>query len=465
MPNRPHQSNPRRAAFTILCEARRTGRFVDDLLDKHLPRLGLPDTDRRLAIALVEGVTKRALSLDAVIAAFSKSPLAKIEPDVLVALRLGVYQLVYLQRVPDHAAVNETVNLVRKAARPHVVRFANGLLRAVSRSVERVPSENASALFDPRRLPAGPGRAAVFDRDIVPSRTPAEALSIERSYPLELVERFVDAFGLAETRRLLALGNRPPEVQLRPNARTTSTEAVLRNLKDRGVEAEAMDSGLVRTNNLSADIVRFALDAGKVSVQDSAAFEAVRLALRDVDPSAPVRVLDTCAAPGGKATAVAERLTDAALVAACDSNVSRLRRVVENVKHLGLPNVAVAACDGAQIDRVFTTRFDRVLCDAPCSNTGVLRRRAEARYRVTAASLEELVALQRRLIAGAWRAVAPGGRLCYSTCSLLPEENEAIVEELVASDPSAELLDQTRRLPDEEGSEGGYAALVARRRL
>ncbi|MDX1579146.1 MAG: transcription antitermination factor NusB, partial [Gemmatimonadota bacterium] len=380
--------NPRAAAHRILA-AVRDGTFSDPAAERILPRV--EPADRGLALELANGCLRLRARMDTWIEAFTDRPLARIDDDVLDWLRLGVYQLKEL-RVPDHAAVFETVRAARATMDAGRAGFVNGVLRAVA--------------SDP-------------DRDPFPSRDedPLAYLSTWGSHPEWLLRRWLDRWGVAAVMRLVRHANAPPPV-------------VVRSFED----GDPAPDGQVELRRLSAwngsfELVRGtparALERVKGVIQDPAASAVVDYVGRDIaDP-----VLDVCAAPGTKAAALAA--STGRPVFAFDISPRRLRRTLRGAERAGR-SIAVAAADAR---RPPVARAGTVLADVPCTGTGVLRRRADARWRLEEGRIADLVELQAEIMDACAGIVEEGGWLVYATCSLEPEENEDQVEAFLATHP------------------------------
>jgi len=357
-------------------------------------------------------VLRRRMWLDHLIGSFSSRPLKEIDFALLLILRLAVYQILFLDRVPDHAAVNEAVRSARTVARGGRTgaAFVNGLLRTMIRKRSRIPA------------PPDPARA----------KDPAAALALSGSHPEWLVRRWVGRSGLEETQRLIAAANAPASQALRANRlRTTSSDLAAR-LSAEGVRTRpsAVLPDFLIVEEGSPQRTR-AFDEGLFYIQD----EAAGLVVAMVGATAGMTILDTCAAPGGKATALAEMLGAEGLVVAGDRHPARLRLLTQNAKRLGVRCAIVAADMAAAPPLRPEARFDAVLVDAPCSGTGVIRRHPELRYRLSPEDLPRFTAIQSSLLARGAALVRPGGALVYAVCSLEPEEGSERIQALLASHP------------------------------
>ncbi|HRU06046.1 MAG TPA: transcription antitermination factor NusB [Candidatus Brocadiia bacterium] len=451
---RPRGANPRRHALEIVSAALAGRAFVQDQVDA-LARSGrLSKPDLGLAAEIAYTTVRRLATLDAVLAPLSSRPLEDLQPALLNILRCAACQLLFLDRIPAHAAVDEAVRLARSTGHGRASGFINAVLRQLTRSVSRGAQPAGPAT---RRLPLASGQWLVFTYDVLPTEADAAArLAAVHSFPPWLAARWLGRYGAAETERLFALANTPAPACLRPNAGLLTPRELLQLLRKEGVEASLSQSG--RTARLAPhtrvqDLGVF--QAGLAQPQDDSAAAVALFA----NPQPGQAVLDLCAAPGGKTTHLLE-LAPGARVTAVDLTAQKLRMVEENVRRLGLPAPELVHAEGEAFCKAHPDAFDTVLLDAPCSNSGVLRRRPEARWRLTAAAIRELAALQGRLLRAALAAVKPGGSVVYATCSIEPEENQELVR-ACARETGAALEDEKAILPTEEG-DGAYMARLRR---
>ncbi|HVS80268.1 MAG TPA: transcription antitermination factor NusB [Pyrinomonadaceae bacterium] len=490
-------SPARRAAFQILRRVELEGAYASVLL-AGLDR-GMREDDRALCHELVLGVLRRRLWLDCALEHFAKRSIDKIDLPVKLGLRLGLYQLRFLSRIPPSAAVNESVNLVRAAGLRSAASFANAVLRRATREPD----------YDPA---AGVGSVS-------------EKLAIETSHPLWLIERWTNAFGFEETEALARANNEPAPVAFRLTVKAIEQEFPLPEFikelesKDARVSpskiapdawrvaghrtpmhrgSERVTAGKHRT---SAGLPRWGpRDAGEpqarppqrgcragdpgsmpallrelsrdglIYLQD----EASQLVAHLLGVQPGDRVLDLCAAPGSKTTHLAA-LAPQALIMAGDLQEHRLRTLGELARQQGANSIALAACDATHRLPFADASFDRVLVDAPCSGTGTLRRNPEIRWRLNAADITELSLKQTLILGNAAAMVRPSGRLIYSTCALELEEDEMVVEkfakehdefEQVKLAASTDLQTETgaiRTWPHRHNTDGFFVAAFERR--
>ena len=385
------------------------------------------DRDRALVTELAGGVFRRRAALDHVVLRAADRPPARIDPDVLTVLRLGAYQLLYLDRVPPAAAVDESVRLVRQIGRKSAAGFVNAVLRRVA-AVRQTPG-----------LPPPPADAG--DREAA-----LAYLGVTGSHPRWLVERWLARYGLAQAAGWTRFNNTRPPLTLRANRLQVTRQALARRLTEHGVRTEPTrfaGDGLTVT---AGNPYRTPLAGrGLFLAQD----EASQLVAELVGVRPGERVLDACAAPGGKAGALAGAMERRGVLVAGDLRPARLRLLRRTLAELHAPAriVRLDLLRGVPFGPV----FDRVLVDAPCSGLGVLRRDPEIRWRRRAADLPRFAARQLAMAGHAAAAVRPGGQLVYATCSSEPDENEHVVAAFLDGHPDFELLHPARSGPVSPG--------------
>jgi 16S rRNA (cytosine967-C5)-methyltransferase len=430
-----HPLTARSLALRVLLACRPRDAFVQDVLDRHLKEASLWPADRRLATQLVYGVLRRRGTLDALVQPFCNRPRDRVEPVVWEILRLGAFQLALLTQIPPHAALYETVNLAEPRARP----FVNGILRALSRVLtdERTdrPAADVLPLTDGeyRRL----ARAALPD----PAAHPVNYLASAFALPRWLVMGWLPRYGWDECVRLGFWFASQASLWLRCNTLKCDRPRLLAAFVEGGVRAEPGElPQAVRLPEAQRipDLPGYA--EGWFTVQDESA-QRVAAALA---PEPGSTVLDLCAAPGGKTTHLAELMQNRGRIVACDVRKERLDTLTELCQRLGVTVVepCLIPADGEPP----AGPFDAALVDVPCSNTGVLGKRPEIRWRLRAENVTELAALQMRLLTQAARRVRPGGVVVYSTCSIEPAENRRVVEAVLKERPDFALeADEERR--------------------
>jgi 16S rRNA (cytosine967-C5)-methyltransferase len=397
-------SPARRAAFEILRRVEDESAYASSLLATMDDRLR--DDDRGLCHELVLGVLRQQLWLDRALEHFANRRLESVDLPVRLALRLGLYQLRFLSRIPPSAAVNESVNLVRAAGLKSAATFANAVLRRATREPD----------YDPA--------ASVSD--------PIEKLALETSHPSWLIERWANAFGFAAAAALARANNEPAPSAFRLTTKATrkrgEAQRIINELTAAGVELRrskiAPNSWRVMGHRPA--LLRSLTSDGLIYLQD----EASQLVSHLLDAQPGDRVLDVCAAPGSKTTHIGA-LAPQAMIVAGELYEHRSRILRELAVTQGNDSIEVVVAD-ATVDLPFANAsFDRVLVDAPCSGTGTLRRNPEIRWRIQPSDIAELSLKQGRILAHATEMVRPGGILLYSTCSLERDENEAVAAEFV----------------------------------
>jgi 16S rRNA (cytosine967-C5)-methyltransferase len=393
-------SPARKIAYEVLRRVEAEGAYASDLLHAELGAR-VKAEDAGLATELVMGVLRWRRLLDFLLERQLKKPVARLDLPVALALRIGLYQLRFLERIPPRAAVNESVELVKTARKTSAAALVNAVLRRASNEA-RVP-------------------AAKFIAHDAPQ---AEPLGILHSHPTWMVERWLARFGEPQTIALLEANNRPPRLSCALHD-VNQREEIFAALQPTGLRIEAgniLRSAFAVSGGSPTRTESFR--SGAISIQDEAS-QTVPLLL-DTQPAD--RVLDLCAAPGGKTPPLVRAAGSSGLVVAADRHAHRLRAMREQFKRLGLTRVRLVELDAAS-PLPFGAFFNRILVDAPCSGTGTLARHPEIRWRLQPEQLAEFHALQTALLRSALERLARGGRLVYSTCSMEPEENEQVVGE------------------------------------
>lgn len=404
-------SNPRQAAASVLVRIHKEGSYADQLMDRELTRGNLSGPDRGLFAELVFGVLRRQGTLDYILTGLLTQPLARLEPQVLIFLRLGLYQLMYLDRIPESAAVNESVNLA-KVSLPR----ASGLVNAVLRNYLR---HKDSVVFPD------------------PVAAPAASIAARHSHPAWLVKLWFSQLGEAETEHLAEASSLQPSLTLRANTLNVPRDELLQTFAANGIAATACrysPHGIqVEGRHHIPGLPGFR--EGLFAVQD----EASQIAALLLDPQPGERVLDACAAPGGKATHMAQLMANQGELLAMDVSHSKLPLIQETAARLGITIIRTRAADLLQSGAFPADAFDRILLDAPCSGLGVIRRNPESKWRLTPEDISRLAAVQKNLLKNAIRMLKPGGKLLYSTCSTSQEENEGVVADFLSRRPDCVL--------------------------
>jgi 16S rRNA (cytosine967-C5)-methyltransferase len=415
-------SPARLAAFRILQQVE-TGAFSSVLLAAEEPRL--QPLDRALCHELVLGVLRWQLFLDRVVEHFSKRRVESLDTAVRIALRLGLYQLRFLTRVPASAAVNESVSLVRAARLSSATAFVNAVLRSAIREAEYDPAANVS--------------------------DPLEKIAVQTSHPAWLIERWAHSFGIEEAEAFARANNTVPPVAFRVVHLRAKEVDVLAKLEAAGatLESSTIVKGAWRVSGATS-LLRELSAAGEIYLQD----EASQLVADVMEVFNGEHVLDLCAAPGGKTTLMADRAGGYACIVAADRSVTRMETIVATSELHGFENIWPVLLDATQPLPFSRGSFDRVLVDAPCSGTGTLRGNPEIRWRLAPGDFERFPAQQKCILSRAVEVLEPGGRLVYSTCSVEREENEEVIKDL-----DLRILKTIRTWPHRDGTDGFFIAI------
>ncbi|MFY9673979.1 MAG: 16S rRNA (cytosine(967)-C(5))-methyltransferase RsmB [Terriglobales bacterium] len=456
-------SPARSAAFEILLKVERENAYASDLL--HAPRFArLSPSDHGLATELVMGVLRWQALLDQNLARASSQRIEKLDAEVLTALRLGLYQLRFLTRVPARAALFESVELVKAARKRSASAFVNAVLRKVTTDARTKQSEEHA-----------PAHARVADAFIaIHEAVDPSAIAQAASHPEWLVKRWVDAYGIEVARKICLHNQTPPVTTIH-----IYDNQSLHELAQSGVQFAPGHLLSKARTVIAGDVAgTSACRRGGVAIQDEASQLVAMLVGRGQS------ILDCCAAPGGKTSLVAHRNPRSTVIAA-ELHLHRAR-LLRSLVHA--PNIQVVTADARQLP--FSGMFDRILADVPCSGTGTLARNPEIKWRLTAADLDDLQARQIAILKSALARLAPGGRLVYSTCSMEREENEAVVGAALAGRPEFAIADCRRELeglhlsgelcaadldsllagpylrtiPDTHPADGFFAAIIQRER-
>jgi 16S rRNA (cytosine967-C5)-methyltransferase len=464
----------RRLAFSALfafeTNKEFVGNFLDELFHDHAPA----PQERAMATEIAFGCVRRMITLDALLEHCVSRPRETVEDGLWVLLRMGIYQLIFMPGLAVHAAVHETVELAEKLGMPRWKGMINAALRQAQRGFIPEIGLETAVLDDLQKLTEKSlvlGRAeGLTDQrpqyTTITLREPiapppradwTQYLARTLSFPEWIIGRWRTAFGDDEALRIGVWFNSPNRLTLRVNPLRSDRETILRNLRESGVECEPGE--LPETIQLKG---RLAVEGnhdfrdGRFTVQDSSAIAAGAM----LGPRPGERVWDICSAPGGKTTHLAEQMRNEGSVLATDIYSARLGLVTNACERLGITNVAICLISKDGEDAP-TEEFDAILLDAPCSNSGVLGKRPEARWRISPGDLQELVPTQKRLLQLGLSRLKPGGRLVYSTCSIEPDENSRVVQAVLSQMPGYEFIRESKHIPGKP-ADGGYQALIHR---
>lgn len=394
--------NARQTAFDILSKIQKDSSYSNLTIDSFLASVCFDEVDSAFVSALVYGVLESSFTLDYQLAANLKQPLKKLKPQVLTVLRLGAYQLLFMDKVPESAAVNESVKLIKANG----CSFASGLVNAVLRNVAKkglcLPDESDKTFY----------------------------YSVKYSFPQELVKFWIKSYGEENTVGIMeSCSGRPPLI-VRANTLKVTADELTSTLKNEGIESKSS----VVTDSLelgkcgSVERLKSFAD-GLFHVQDAAS----QFCIAALDPQPGETILDLCAAPGGKSFTVAERMNNTGKIIACDIHNHRLDLIKSGAARLGITNIECIVNDAAVYNENLPMA-DRVLCDVPCSGLGIVRRKPEIRCKPLD-TLKELPPVQGKILDTASRYVKNGGTLVYSTCALNPKENENVCKSFLESHP------------------------------
>ena len=416
----------RGSAVKILNRVERTDAYLDKLLEAELRSEEINDLDKSLLTEIVNGVLRWQMKLDWVLNGFFHGNFTKAEVTVKNSLRAALYQIMFLDKVPHHAAVNEAVEFVKRIRGEKAGNLVNAVLRNIIRNIDGIhyPDVTIDA---------------------------AKYFAVMYSHPVWVVRRWMNRFGFAETEKLLHANNERPNLSLRINTSKTTVENFLELLRSQNVVFEKSKylGNFVRTTNLSNISQTELFRKGFFSVQDESA--GIACQLLGVQPGD--RVIDMCAAPGGKTNFIGEMLHGKGEVIAVDKYATRLNLVKSSCERLGIANVKIVAADSKEFS---TEPADKVLLDAPCSGLGVLAKKPDVKLKRDADDIRDLVNLQRLLIENAATLVKNGGVLVYSTCTTEPEENFGIIRMFLQQHPEFDIDSAAQFVPPSLVTTDGY---------
>jgi 16S rRNA (cytosine967-C5)-methyltransferase len=383
------------------------------------PRLN--DRDRAFAVHLVQGVLRWRIRLDWILKQFVRFPFKKIDQPVLNILRLALFQILFLDRVPESAAVNEAVKQSRKMGKKHVVKFVNGILRQICREKDRLPYP-------------------LFDSD------PSRYASVYYSYPMWLVQKWTRELGQDMALQVMKAGNEIPVLTIRTNALRTTRQALLNRLGEEGVEGRAVDfapEGIELTHFKGAISRLDAYKAGLFQVQG----EAAQICAHLLAPGGVDVVADVCAGLGGKSTHLAELMGNRGRVLAFDTSLVRLGGLKENTKRLGIGSVFPVAADATGPLFFLRDPVRKIMVDGPCSGLGVISKHPDTKLTKKEDDIKRLAMIQNSILSRSCQALCRDGEMLYVTCTISKEENEAVVESFLRENRQMALQDLRRRIP------------------
>ncbi len=475
------QTTARAVAIDVLNQFDPKRNYAGSILNKLLQQT----EEKQRATDLVFGTIRNRTAIDMVVAKFGDCPVGRIPAGLLNIIRIAAYELIYSPATAEHAIVNEAVENAKTIAGKKQTGFVNALLRQISRHINdrQIPLSQADVR---RTLPQTPSAGCEFDSELLPEpkTSPADYFSGAFSLPKWLVINWLAEFGAELTRQICFASNRRPSIYVRPNTLKTTVKELAEKFHQAGMSFEILaDEAVLKIGSPRAvgELPGFA--EGLFTVQDITASQAVRL----LGPPPNWTILDLCAAPGVKTTQLAEATGDSARIIATDIDAERLKMVKENIARLGISSVRIVAYEELMANRKWPVAnregqiengdkrfaisdkrcgpFDCVLLDVPCSNTGVLAKRIEVRYRIKPKTIMELAKTQSELLNMAADMIKPQGRIAYSTCSIQAAENSELVKRFLQKKHSFELKSEKLTLPSARGfdHDGGYVAIIVRK--
>jgi 16S rRNA (cytosine967-C5)-methyltransferase len=472
----------RNIAVIVLNQFDSTGNYVGPILDKLLARA----EEKQRATDLVFGCIRNRSAIDMVIAKLADCPTGRIPAKLLNIIRIGAYELIYSPQTPDYSIVNEAVENAKVVVGKKQTAFVNAVLRRIARHIQnrQIPLSQANTQ---RTLPQTLSVGCEFDTDILPNPkdSPADFLSAAFSLPKWLISDWLDEYGAELTRQICFASNRKPGVYIRPNTLKTTAQKLAEKLRQAGIDLEIVpsvipaqpvlsgvegagiqkssvaDGSMIKVKSPTAVTELPGFAEGLFSIQDISAAQPLQL----LQPKPQWTILDLCAAPGTKTTQLAELTADKAKIIATDIDGERLKKVRENITRLGIKSVTVVEHEKLFKNSEFSilnSQFDVVLLDVPCSNTGVLAKRIEARYRVKPKAVKDLTKIQGGLLKTAASVIKPEGKICYSTCSIQRCENSELIRDFLQKNPDFGLELEWLTLPSVQGfdHDGGYVAII-----
>ncbi len=423
-------ANARKIALKALCDVREDGAYSNITLNKILNEGEFSIADKALATALFYGVLDRTITLDYVLSQHIKTPLKKVVPYALENLRMALYQVMYMDKIPDSAAVNEAVKLIKSSKHKHLSGFVNGVLRNILREGISLPSDNDT-----------------------------KSLSIIYSCPEWIVKSFVSDYGIENTIQLLEHSLHTPPVTLRVNTIKINSVKLMEILAQEDVTASKtkLENALEITGGI--DVTKSqAYKNGYFHIQDTASQTVVSV----LNPQPNDRVLDICAAPGGKSFTMAQYMENSGEIVACDLYEKRVELIKRGAKRLGITNISATQND-ATVKNIEFGNFDVILCDVPCSGLGVIRRKPEIKYK-DITEYKDITLIQSQILEKSAEYLKENGRILYSTCTLRKCENEDVIQRFLDKYPQYELKYQRTFMPHIDGSDGFYCALLQKSR-
>ena len=459
-----HPTNTARTiASAVLNRLDQKRNYAGPILDKLLHQT----REKQRATDLVFGTIRNRAAIDTVIAKFADCPVKRIPAKLLNIIRIASYELVYSPLTPEYSIVNEAVETAKTLGGKKQTGFVNALLRQITRHITNRQILLSQA--NPKStLPQTPQSGCEFDTNFLPDHetSPAKYLSICFSLPKWLIDDWLNEFGKEQTTQICFASNRRPSIYIRPNTLRTTTQKLAEKLRRADVDCEIIDATMIKLQSPKAVTELPGFNEGEFTIQDISAAEPVSL----LNPLPEWTILDLCAAPGTKTTQLAELTQDSAKIIATDIDAERLKSVKENITRLSIHSVRIVAYEQLFENSKFSIlnpkfaidSFNCVLLDVPCSNTGVLAKRIEARHRIKPKTIKQLTKIQGELLKTAAAMIKPQGKICYSTCSIQKDENSQLVRNFLQKNPDFVLESELLTSPavNDIDHDGGYVAVI-----
>ena len=421
-------ANARKVAVKALTEVSNNKAYSNIILNKVFDNNPMNHTEKAFATALFYGVLDRKLSIDYIISIFVKKGLKKITPITLEALRIAVYQIYFMDKVPDSAAVNESVNIVKASKERFNASFVNGVLRNILREKPNLPSDDS-----------------------------IESLSVRYSCPKWIINSFVNDYGIDSAKKLLDASLQKPPVTLRVNTVKITADELINMLENDGLKAEKLNENAI--NILSGIDVKDSkcYKQGLFHIQDLASQKSIE----KLDLKPQMRVLDLCSAPGGKSFTAASIMENTGEILSFDLYEKRVELIDKGAKRLDFDIIKVQVGDATEYKKEIGA-FDAVICDVPCSGLGVIRRKPEIKYK-DIEDFKELQSIQKKILENASRYLKQNGKILYTTCTLRCDENENIVSDFLKNNNNFTLEYEKTYMPHIDGTDGFFCALLIKK--
>lgn len=423
--------NSRKLAYLILKDIEKKNVSVKESLDNWLKKYEIDSRDENLVRKIVYGCIENKMLLDYYINQLVNN---KPDLDVKILIQIGMYQIVFLDKIPDSAAVNESVKIIKKI-NFRAKGFVNGVLRNFIRKKDKLK----------------------------PKKTKNNYLSLKYSYPKWLVDYFLEEFGKKKTLEILEFNKNSSDITLRVNSLKLSRKELIKEFDKKGIKAKKSNltkSGIIikSLNNTSLTNNKLFKD-GKFYIQDDASI----LVSEVLAPKKGQKVLDVCAAPGGKTTHMAELMDNKGKIIARDVNGKKLNLIKENINRLGYNNIVLEKFDGTKLDKDNIESFDKILLDAPCLGLGIIGRKPEIKYNKKKSDFKSINTLQNKLLKNSSKLLKKGGELVYSTCSIGKKENDKIINEFLSNNKNFELKSIKKLLPGQKNTDGFFIAKLIKK--